>query len=354
MTPEEQRQKIVKRERWIKLSIVAAILFGAGVVLLAIPGMLISFLLAFVLTYLFKPLVNYLERRGMGRATAILIPFVILGGIIAGSSSILIPKAVDQATALQSELPKYIKGVTDIATRHTKKINTALGQFGNVNVAGKIETWLQSTSGSLLVNIPNWISQFLTTLILAPFFAFFMLRDGREISRQLLGFVPNNLFELSLNLAYQINQQLGGFIRARLLESVIVGAVVWAGLYLMDFPYAALLAVFAGITNLIPYIGPIIGAVPAITVAMVNQEGSSSTIALVGLVYLIAQVVDMLFIIPLVIAKIVDLHPVTVVIVIIIGGQFMGVVGMIISIPVASVIKLTFTVFYNHVVDFRS
>ncbi|MDZ4677198.1 MAG: AI-2E family transporter [Oligoflexia bacterium] len=354
MTPDQQRQKIVKRERWIKLTIVAVILISALVVLLAIPGMLVSFLIAFVITYLFKPPVNYLERMGVGRTIAILIPFIVLGGIIATSSSILIPKAADQISALQLELPKYIKGVSDITIRHTKKFNSALSQFSSVNLSEKIELWLQGASGSLLISIPNWVTQLFTTMILAPFFAFFMLRDGREISRQLLGFVPNHLFELSLNLMYQINQQLGGFIRARLLESVIVGVVVWLGLSIMGFPYSAILAVFAGLTNLIPYIGPIIGAVPAIIVAMVNQEGGTSTIALVGLVYLIAQIVDMLVIIPLVIAKIVDLHPVTVVIVIITGGQFMGVLGMIISIPVASIIKLTFTVFYNHVVDFRS
>ena len=67
--------------------------------------------------------------------------------------------------------------------------------------------------------MPNWISQFLSTLLLAPFFAFFMLRDGQNISRKLLALVPNNLFETALNIFYQINQQLGGFIRARLVEA---------------------------------------------------------------------------------------------------------------------------------------
>lgn len=180
-----------------------------------------------------------------------------------------------------------------------------------------------------------------------------MLRDGRRASRQLLSMVPNNLFEVALNLSYQINQQLGGFIRAKLLESVMVGSVVWLGLYLVSFPYASILAFFAGLTNLIPYVGPVLGAVPGLVVALVNQEARSSP-ALIGSIYLLAQIVDMLFIVPLVVAKIVDLHPVTVVIVIIIGSQVMGVLGMIISVPAASIIKLTFTEFYNHIVDFRS
>lgn len=352
MTPEQIRQKIIKRERWVRLGIVISILVLAMTILLAVQGMLTTCLLAFVVTYLFKPIVAYFERNGVGRTPSIILPFVITGLIMAGLGGFFIPRIVEQASNLQTELPRYMTGITEIIHKHTTRINTTLAPFIKVDAAAKGAEWIQQSTASFLEQVPNWISQLLVTLLLAPLFAFFMLRDGRSVSRKLLAFVPNNLFEVGLNLTYQINQQLGGFIRARLLESLIVGAVVWVGLYSMSFPYAALLAVFAGITNLIPYVGPIIGAVPGIIVALVNQE-PSSTIALVTFVYLLAQIVDMVVIIPLVVAKIVDLHPITVVIVIIMGGQIMGVLGMIISVPVASIIKLTFSEFYNHVVDFR-
>jgi putative permease len=150
-----------------------------------------------------------------------------------------------------------------------------------------------------------------------------------------------------------MNQQLGGFIRARFLESALVGGIVWVGLIIINFPYALFLGIVAGITNIIPYIGPIIGAAPAIIIALAAEK-TPLYLAVVAAIYVLAQVLDMLLVIPLVVAKIVDLHPVMVVVVIIIGGQVMGILGMIISIPVASILKLTFTEFYNHVVDFRS
>jgi putative permease len=112
------------------------------------------------------------------------------------------------------------------------------------------------------------------------------------------------------------------------------------------------LGFFALITNLIPYIGPIIGAVPAVVIALINHESGVNLMLLTG-VYFIAQLIDVIFIIPLVVAKIVDLHPVTVVIVIIIGSQVMGILGMMISIPVASVIKLVSNAVYHHIVDFH-
>ena len=353
MTPVQVRQIIVRRERRFKLAIVIGILACGLTILLAVPGLLVTFLLAFVISYLFKPLVNYFERKGLSRTTSIVVPFILIGFIMAGVSSFLIPRMALQAETFQGELPKYVQGVSTLIKNNTARANKLIAPFVEVDMAEQATKWLENSSTNLITNIPNWISQFLSTLLLAPYFAFFMLRDGQNVSRKLLSLVPNNLFETALNIFYQVNQQLGGFIRARLLEAVIVGTVVWIGFYLMDFPYAAILAVFAGATNLIPYVGPLIGAVPGLLVAVINQN-SSGTLALVGAIYVIAQAVDMLFIIPLVVAKIVDLHPVTVVIVIIVGSQIMGVLGMIISVPVASIIKLTFTEFYNHVVDFRS
>jgi putative permease len=119
---------------------------------------------------------------------------------------------------------------------------------------------------------------------------------------------------------------------------VIVGLVVWLGLYSIGTPYTSILALFAGLTNLIPYLGPIIGAAPGIIIAFVNHS-SLASVVFVTMVYLIAQLIDIVFVIPLVVARIVDLHPVTVVIVIIIGSQVMGILGMIISVPVASILK---------------
>jgi putative permease len=195
--------------------------------------------------------------------------------------------------------------------------------------------------------------------LLAPFLAYFMLQDGRGVSRTLLSMVPNNLIELALNLHHQINDQMGGFIRARFLEAAIVGLVVWIGLAIIGYPYAPLLAIFAALTNLIPYIGPIIGAVPAVLIALISEEGAmyhsmSISLVIVTSIYFIAQLIDVLFIIPFVVAKIVNLHPVTVILVIIIGAQLMGILGMVISIPVASVLKLTLNAVYNHLLDFRA
>ena len=102
-----------------------------------------------------------------------------------------------------------------------------------------------------------------------------------------------------------------------------------------------------------PYIGPLIGALPAFAIALVNGY-SSLGVFLVALVYVVAQLIDAGILIPMLVAKIVDLHPVTVIIVIIAGAQVLGILGMIISIPVASTLKVTFSTIYRHLIDTRT
>jgi len=346
-------QKKIKRENLAKLFIVLAIITSGLVAILAIPGLLTSFLLAFVITYLFKPIIVYLERKGVRQIFAILLPFLVLGLVISLASHYIANLITEQATSFQTDLPKYINGFADTLKKPTNALSKALLPYTKVDVGERAASWMQNYATGMIQKIPDWISQFLSTLLLAPFLAFFMLKDGLTIRRSLFSLIPNNLFEVALNLSSQINKQLGQFIRARLLEALIVGLVVWLGLYSIGTPYTTLLALFAALTNLIPYLGPIIGAIPGIVIAFVNHD-SFGLIALVASAYLLAQLIDIVFVIPLVVARIVNLHPVTVVIVIVVGSQIMGILGMIISVPVASILKLIFTEFYNHVVDIRS
>ena len=179
-----------------------------------------------------------------------------------------------------------------------------------------------------------------------------MIKDGKVMNRSLLSLVPNSIFEPTINLYHQINDQMGHFVRARLLEALIVGVVTWVGLFFIEFPFATILALFAALTNLIPYVGPIIGAVPALAIALINGE-TNFGLFLVASVYLTAQLIDAAFILPVVVAKIVDLHPITVMVSIMAGAQVLGVVGMLISIPVASIIKVTISTVYRHLTDYR-
>lgn len=348
---------IIRRERRWRLVSFCTILILSTVIILAIEGLLASCVLAFVIAYLFSPIVDFLERRGLPRGTATFLPFLVGGLAVGIGLTLLLPLISDQLGGLVERLPKYQADLARLISSIESKYNVYL-KAGQLNLTEKFNSWIVDRTSTLSVALPAFLSQSFTVLLLAPFFAFFMLQDGNAVARSLLSFVPNHMFEIALNLRHQINDQLGGFIRARFLEAAIVGAVVWIGLQILDFPYATVLALFAGATNLIPYVGPIIGAVPAVLIAMVSPEVAGHATPAVALllvtgVYFVAQLIDIVFVIPLVVAKIVDLHPVTVVVMIVAGAEVAGILGMMISVPVASAAKLTFNALYSHLTNFR-
>lgn len=351
-------QAALRRERLLKLIAVLMVLIMGGVIILTVDNMLISFVLAFVINYLLSPVVGFLERRGLPRQTSILVPFLVTGALISFSVYLVLPLISQQLDLLDSQLPQYQIELMNLVSSAEARFKVFLKSY-NISFGQSMNAWIMNKTAELSALLPSAITRSITVLLLAPFFAFFMLQDGRRISRSVLSLVPNNLFELALNLRHQLNEQLGGFIRARFFEAAIVGAVVWLGLQIAGFPYAALLGVFAAVTNLIPYIGPIIGAIPAILIALISKDAMITSsmnvnLILVTSIYFFAQLVDIVFIIPFVVAKIVNLHPVTVMIVIIIGSEVMGILGMVISIPVASATKLIFNTFYDHLTEFRS
>ncbi len=346
--------KFINRNRrihYIKLVSFLGIIAAVLTLLVKIDNLLLSSVLAFVISYLLGPIVNQLERKGFNRALSITFLFVFIGFFLLLGVGALFPLLETQVGALKSDLPRYISGTTRLIKDIEDKFVIVSGIFLNFDLSHQVESLLTQWGSSFFEDFPRYLSKSLTTAMLAPFLAFFLLKDSQGLLKVVFSLVPNRYFELSLNLQHQINEQMGGFIRARLLEASIVGLVVWVGLWMLHFPYATLLAAFAALTNLIPYIGPIIGMVPPLIIALI---GGSSVFGLflVMLPYIVAQIIDIFFIIPLVVAKIVDLHPVTVILSFIIGAQVMGVLGMIISIPVASIIKVTTASIYRHLIEF--
>ena len=352
MSVAEVREKRLKRLSQIKLWAFLMLVLGAFVLILTVENLLLSSVLGFVIAYLCGPWVNSLERTGLDRIYATALVFALIGGVVFFTIYLSAPFVADQLSSLKTEVPKYIDGVTRMLVETEKRLQLFSAETYTIDISGRVERWMVNSTEGIFQNLPKMISKSLTVLLLAPFLAFFMIKDGRNINRTLLTLVPNSVFEVTLNLYHQINDQMGQFVRARLLEATIVGLVTFIGLVILGFPYAAFLAIFAALTNLIPYVGPIIGAVPALLIAMVNGSPTLE-IVLVSMVYAVAQLIDIVFIIPLVVAKIVDLHPVAVVIAIIVGAQIMGILGMIISIPVASALKVTFGTLYQHMTDDR-
>lgn len=346
-------QAILRRANRWKLVGLVSLLLLVFLVVISVENMLVASLLAFVISYTLGPVVNYLERQGISRLLATVAVFFGMGLVLGLIGLWLAPYFGDTITRLQTDAPRFITGVGQFIAEMEHKVHSFAGPLSNFDLTSRVEAQLTSWTHDFFEKFPGYLKTFFTVMLLGPFLAFFMVKDGRNAVRTVMGLAPNDLFETALSLQHQINFQIGLFVRARILESLIVGLVTTVGLVLISFPYPLLLGMFAGLTNLIPYLGPILGAVPAFLLAFVNGY-SGIDVALLALVYIVAQLIDAGFLIPLLVAKIVDLHPVTVIVVIIAGAQLMGVLGMIISIPVAGTLKVTVSTIYRHMIDTRA
>ncbi len=346
------QQTLRRINRWKLLSLLV-VLVGGFLALLWVENLLVSALIAFVVSYTLGPAVNFMERQGISRAFATTFVFLVIGCALILTGVWVAPYLGETLARLKEDAPRFILGVSHFIAELEARVHSLAGPLATFDLTSRVETFLTAGTHQFFESVPKFLRTFITVMLLGPFLAFFMVKDGRVVLRGALGLVPNHLFETALSLLHQINLQIGQFVRARLLESFIVGLVTSLGLLIISFPYAILLGFVAGLMNIIPYLGPILGAVPAFVIATVNGY-SSLDIALLATVYIIAQLIDAGLLIPWMVAKIVDLHPVTVIVVMIAGAQVLGILGMIISIPVASTLKVTVSTIYRQLIDTRS
>ena len=340
-----------QRLEQIRIGLFLILILITGLMIIFINNMMVSLILAFVTSYLVGPWVNALERQGLPRGMATTGVFLFIGTLLSVSFYSLFPILSHQLSSLKTEIPKYIQELSVLALSAQEHIDYFIpGTSELLDLSGRVQRTMTAWTEGLFETLPSILSRLLTISFLAPALAFFMIKDGRKITRGMMVLVPNRIFELVLSLYHAINDQLGQFVRARLMEGLIVGLIVWIGLLMAHVPYALAFGLGAGAANLIPYVGPFLGAIPPVVVVLLNG-GTFFSVSVVGLVYIIAQLIDVFFIIPLVVAKIVNLHPLVVILSLLIGAQMMGILGLLISIPLASVLKVTASAVYQYIAD---
>lgn len=226
----------------------------------------------------------------------------------------------------------------------------------------ELSVWIKETGGEAIQtllggtkDLIGGIISGLTFLVIVPFVAFFFLKEGHRITRGLIELVPNAYFELCLNLQHQINAQIGGYIRGQILATSVVATLAVTGLSIIDVKYALPLGIVAGLANMIPFLGPLIGFFSATIVALatVGTEGGGIMVLHVGIVFLVVQLTDNILIQPTVVAKSVDLHPLVVLLVVMIGSQLVGIIGMLIAVPLTGIIKVSSQTIYQGVKSYR-
>jgi predicted PurR-regulated permease PerM len=294
-------------------------------------------LLAFLLSFVLTPFVDYLEQRGINRTTATILTFLGIGALIGIGLWVSVPIFLNQLKLL-ADMMKHVDMEQQLLAIG-KEIEQRVPFLKAVDVARGIHETSVEMMNDVLNNISK-IFSLLMLMVVVPFIAFFIVRDGRKSLKSLIERVPNRYFEITLNLVDRLGHELSGYIRGWLLDSFVVGIMMIVGYYIIGMKYAFVLGAISGITNLVPYVGPVAGVIPAVIIAMI-QGGSSALVVNIVILTLIVQLIDNTAVQPWAFATAINMHPLPVLIIVLLGNEFGGVIGMLLAIPIATVIKVT-------------
>lgn len=309
--------------------------------------------IAILLGFIFAPFVRMLEGKGFSRTLSTLIIFAIFGFLIYLSLSVVIPKLLYQMNQLLIELKDF--SLNEELASLEEKILSIFPLFKKGDLTQKAQTIISTSFNDAINHITQFLSglfSVLAILIIVPFITFFLLKDSAEIQKGLIHIVPNKYFEPSYWILKRISLQLGRFVRGWIFDATFVGMFIGFGFYFIGIPNALPLGVIAGLGHLIPYFGPVIGGIPAIILSLM-QVGDFSQVPLILLVLLLTYTFDNGVVQPLVFSKSVDMHPIIIILLILIGGQLFGIIGMLLAVPVTTVIRTAVKEIYFAIKNYK-
>lgn len=340
---------LIKRKRF--LMVVSALLFAALVVLLYLLGsVLFPVLMGAIIAYILLPLTNILvrpmpwreSRPGLSRGIAVGFILLLTTGILAGLLALVVPPTIQQGRKFIEDFPTFFNQARATVERW-------IGDYTELvpdDVRGKIEERiagmgeiLADTALQILPDAFGFISETFSIVIglaTLPVLVFYMVKDSGRIGPTILSPFPPPLRPYLTDLAKIAEKTIGGYLRGQLILGFIVGLAVTIGLLAMDVPFAFVLGIVAGVSEMIPIVGPLIGGAAGILVTLATAP---EKVLWVALLYLGVQLVENTFLVPRVQANTLDLHPIAVIVVIIVGSHFFGIFGVILGPPLVSLAR---------------
>ncbi len=345
-----------RRNRLILVTILA---FLVLLFLWVARSALVPYIFALALAYILLPAVNRLEiilkrvfrRRSarFARPAAILLTYVLVVGALVIFFSLVVPVIAQQFTVLWDSRDQLIgQGrvlAANIVLWYERAIPSVvqdrlleLAQQAGGTVASSLQVGLLGT----LSFVTNTFG-FVLGLIVIPFWLFYVLYDQAKAMRGVFGLVPSRLRADALNLIRIVDDILSAYLRGQLLLCVFIGVVVTMGLSLLGVRFPALLGLIAGALEIIPFIGPIMGAVPAVIVATIQEPllGLWTLLLFVGI-----QQLENIFLVPRISGRAVQLHPAVIMVVLVLGNQAAGFWGLLLAVPVTAIVRDVFKYLY--------
>lgn len=304
-----------------------------------IKAILLPFLISGFITYLLHPVIERLHATGVPRTLSILIIYTLFFGGIGYGLYKGIPVMITQLKDLSGSFPEFEKkyqGWLSMIHNHTDQFPEEV--HGRIETAFQnIEAWISYWIDRILTSVGKTMDYILIIAII-PFLVFYMLKDYGQIKKAAWYLTPKRWRSEAIIFVRDVDQSLGSYIRGQLLVCVIIGFLAFLSLWFFDIKYPLVIGILIGITNVIPYFGPIIGAIPAVIIA---ASMSMNTVLIVVIIIFSLQFIEGNILGPLIVGRSLHMHPIIIMLALLAGGEIAGIIGMILAVPVLAVLKVT-------------
>lgn len=320
-------------------------------ILTIFSAILTPIIIAFVLFYLLNPIISFLEDKGIPRVWGVSILYVVIVGLIALLVIWLFPILQNQFEDLMRALPTLFEQVTDFITNIAQNVISTDAQeegFQRVldffsNIEANFMNYLTegfSSLGTIISSVTNVV----IIMLMVPVILFFFLKDGSMFIDGFISKVPPKGRRDVASVLAAIDSQVGNYVKGQMLIALVNGVMMFIGFYLIDLNYSGVLAVAGGILSFIPYLGPTLTFIPAVFVAL---SQSLWTVGLLIIVWGVIQFIEGNLIEPNIMGQRLSVHPITIIFILLIMGELLGVVGMLIGVPLYAILKVLFTYAFN-------
>ena len=310
---------------------------------------LTPFFIAFALAYLLDPVTDRLESLKISRTFSVLVLMAGVFSLVTGIGLLIFPLLKLQAEHLVSNLPNYIAimqewmypllGVVGEPEKIQGILNRELLKVGELPL--KVISSITSILWGSVAGLFSFIL-LLANLVIIPVVMFYLLRDYDLINKKMLSFVPARSKEQVLSLIKEIDGVLAGFVRGQLMVGLIMAGLYSIGLFFCGTPMSLFIGLLAGLASLVPYLGLVFGFVPAAILTFMQTQDWVLVFGVAG-VFAVVQGLEGMIITPRIVGEKIGLHPVAIILAVLLGAEFFGLVGVIVSVPVAAALNVLFT-----------
>ncbi|MCR8645556.1 AI-2E family transporter [Paenibacillus sp. N1-5-1-14] len=310
-------------------------------IVLIVKTLFLPFMLGGVFYYLLRPFVDFFTRRGMNKPLSILLIFLLLGGLIGFGGTRLVPVLQTQLNNLINNIPQIVKLAKDqvSALQSNAYLSDYFVQY-QVDWSSKISEYADSiisNVGYALNTAMGFMSNVVVLLSTVPFILYYLLKEGHRVPQVVMHISPDRHDEEAKLILQEMDSALSSYIQGKILVSFCVGVLIYIGYLIIGIEYSLILALSAMFMNVIPFVGLFIGIIPSVVVAFID---SPSMVLKMAIVVIVAQQIESNFLSPQVMGKKMDIHPLTIILLLIVVGSFSGLLGMFMAVPAYAVVKV--------------